>query len=179
MAFESADAKKTVWVSNQTACIFIITSRSRRPHGFQFIITSAPPATVYWPLTISRPHLGRHIRPSPQWQLPHIKVLHLLRRPARGLQRRVHRPGADGIHPDPLGGELHCERAGERDDGALGGRVVDHGGRALEGGDGRGVDDAAAASEVGEGVFGEGKHGEDVGAEGGFNVGHLCVSAFL
>jgi hypothetical protein len=29
---------------------------------------------------------------------------------------------------------------------------------------------------VREGVLGQGKHGENVGAEGGFDVAHLCIS---
>lgn len=117
-------------------------------------------------------------------------VLHVLRRARSGLKGRKERTRRDGVDADALGSEVKCERARVRDDGALGGRVVGQLGRALEGCHARGVDDAVAALEVGNGepgcqgveagwggsLLGDGEHTQDVAAVGALDVLELFVS---
>src|SRR3712207_8211910 len=58
----------------------------------------------------------------------------MIRRPPRSTlfpyttlfrSRRVHRAGAECVHPDALSSELHAEFPGHREDAALGGGVAD------------------------------------------------------
>jgi hypothetical protein len=95
-----------------------------------------------------------------------------------------------------LRGELEREGSSERNDGSLGGGIVDHRGGSLECGDGGSVDDGSSGLHVGNGrpdyqhayyvaegrvaemnddILGNGKHGEDVTPEGALYVLELIV----
>ena len=74
-------------------------------------------------------------------------------------QRRPDRAGRDGVDADALPDVLVAEAAGEGDDGAFGGGVVEQV-RAADVGVYAGVvDDDVAFAEMGEGVFGEVEEG--------------------
>lgn len=73
---------------------------------------------------------------------------------------------ADGVDTDAKGDLLIVETAGEGDDGAFGGRVVEEVGAADVGVYGGAVDDGVAGFHVREGVFGEEEVGVDVCVEG-------------
>lgn len=81
-------------------------------------------------------------------------------------QRRPHRSGSDGVDADAEFDLLVREAAGEGDDGAFGGGVVEEVGAADVGVHGGAVDDRVAGFEVLEGVFGDVEVGVDVGVEG-------------
>ena len=73
---------------------------------------------------------------------------------------------ADGVDADAPGDLLVVQAAGEGDDGALGGGVVEEVRAADVGVYGGAVEDRVAALHVREGVFGEVEVGVDVGVEG-------------
>ena len=76
----------------------------------------------------------------------HEVVLHLLRRTEH--ERRPHRAGGDGAHPDAHGGEVARHRERHAEDGCLG-RAVGHlAGLALQAGDGGGVHDDPSLAVV-------------------------------
>src|SRR5215211_87245 len=81
-------------------------------------------------------------------------------------ERRPYRAGRDRVHADAALGERDGERARERDEGAVRGRVVDQRGVALVGGDRARVDDRATLGQVGERRPGQVEDAEHVGAEG-------------
>src|SRR5690606_22000128 len=94
------------------------------------------------------------------------------------------RAGGNGIHADALFGEAAGEGPGKGDDGALGGRVVDQGGRAAIGGDRSGVDDGSALVEVRQGSLGHVEIAEQIGLEGlgqlfGGDVGEVLLDVLL
>src|SRR5690606_18353040 len=72
----------------------------------------------------------------------------LLGREARRYERRPDGPRRHGVHPDALLRQVRGQRAREREDRALRGRVVHQVGAAAVGGDRGGVDDAGALLEV-------------------------------
>lgn len=88
----------------------------------------------------ARRNLARLPEP-PQLRLS-AKVLHLLRRPRRRLDRRVHGARGYRIYPDAARQKLLREGARKGDYGALCRRVVCHCCGASEGDGGCGVDDA-------------------------------------
>lgn len=84
----------------------------------------------------------------------------------RGDQRCPDGTGTDGIDADTELELLIGETAGEGDDGALGGGVVEQVGAADVGVYGGAVDDCVAGFQVLEGVFADEEHGVDVCVEG-------------
>ena len=84
----------------------------------------------------------------------------------RGDQRCPHGTGTDGVNADTELELLIRETAGEGDDGALGGGVVEQVGAADVGVNGGAVDDCVAGFQVLEGVFADEEHGVDVCVEG-------------
>ncbi len=83
-----------------------------------------------------------------------------------GYERRPDGAGAHGVDADAEGDLLVVEAAGEGDDGALAGGVVEQVGAADVGVYGGAVDDCVAGFHVGESVFGEVEVGVDVCVEG-------------
>lgn len=168
MAFESALARKT----------------GKANFSFELI-------TFFVKLTVSRPHLGRHVCSTVQRQRANTPVVHVVSRSGSGLQWGVYGSGADCVYSDVLWGELHSQRSGEGNDGSLGGGVVHHACRSLEGGDGGGVDYRGSGLEVWNGIsetrisrrapggsalgdlLGQGDHGNDVRLEGALDVAEL------
>lgn len=111
----------------------------------------------------ARRNLRRLCRP------PHRRSTQLvlsLFRHGGGDERGPDRAGADGVDADAVGDLLVVQAAGEGDDGAFGGGVVEEVGAADVGVDGGAVDDGVAAVHVREGVLGEVEVGVDVGVEG-------------
>lgn len=168
MAFESALARKT------------------GKANFSFELN-----TFFVKLTVSRAHLGRHVCSTVQRQRANTPVVHVVSRSGSGLQWGVYGSGADCVYSDVLWGELHSQRSGEGNDGSLGGGVVHHACRSLEGGDGGGVDYRGSGLEVWNGIsetrisrralggsafgdsLGQGDHSNDVGLEGALDVAEL------
>ena len=83
----------------------------------------------------------------------------------RGNKRGPDGPRADGVDADAFADLLVVESAGEGDDGAFGGGVVEEVGTADVCVYGGAVDDGVAALHVLEGVLGEIEVGVDVGVE--------------
>ncbi len=98
----------------------------------------------------TRRNLARLPRP------PHRRraelILRILLHRARN-QRRPHRAGTHGIDADALADLLVVQAAGEGDDGAFAGGVVEEVGAADVGVYGGVVEDGGAGGEVREGVF--------------------------
>lgn len=94
------------------------------------------------------------------------KLIHSILLHRRRDQRRPHGSGSDGVDADAELDLLVREAAGEGDDGAFGGGVVEEVRTTDVGVDGGAVDDCVAGFEVLEGVFGDEEVGVDVGVEG-------------
>lgn len=93
----------------------------------------------------------------------------------RGHQGCPDWPGAHGVDADALADLLVVEAAGEGDDGAFGGGVVEEVRAADVGVDGGVVDDCVAALHMLEGVFGEVVVGVNVGVEGLEPLLSICI----
>ena len=85
--------------------------------------------------------------------------------------------GADGVDADAVGDLLVVEAAGEGDDGAFGGGVVEEVRAADVGVDGSAVDDSVTTVHVGEGVFRDVEVGVDVCVEGLEPLVSVCRSS--
>src|SRR5690606_25772118 len=83
----------------------------------------------------------------------------------RRYQRSPDGARRNAVDPNPPFRQVHGQRAGEADDGPLGGGIVDQHRIALVGCDGGRVDDGAAFGDVRQGRLGQQEHAEDIGAE--------------
>src|SRR5215203_4812929 len=88
----------------------------------------------------------------------------------RGDERRPDRPRRDAVHPDALLDELLRERAGEGDDRALRGAVVEKLRAAAIGRHRCGVDDRGALLQMRQRRLGHEEIAEDVGSEGALDL---------